>query len=311
MELAWSDGKQKFSKTPIDVNTGLPANSDDMGVSFLTATQHLGENRVLSYRHRDCSPRCLGQIDCDRCVALDGSISRRVQNLLRYMDTYATYSVTDGIQALCWLDEAPPDGHKDRQWDVEFYWQFQSIPITGNRVVLPDWESPDDLQPRTKRFLTLHKSRFADVWLPPAPSQPAVPSCVLSRDEILVKLFREPAGGTWADIYAGNWQGYYESPSDADLALLIKFAFYTGKDRHMMESMFSECPLASILIRGTVAKPKKWRKPKWSSAKYRQRTIGRAITKTTAMYTPRQKPMSDSDLYKMRRQQIQAERKQK
>lgn len=308
MKLAWSDQKQKFSKTPINLKTGLAANSDDMGIAVATAAQHLGANRVLSYRQPDSSPIYLGLIDCDRCVASDGSISSRVQHLLRYMDTYAEYSVSNGIHVLCWLDAAPPDGHKDPDWDLEFYWQARSIPITGNRIVLPDWESPDDLQPRTDKYLKLHKSRFAQAWLPPASPRPAKPSSNLSRDEILAKLFREPAGRKWPDIYNGNWQAYYESPSDADLALLIKFGFYTGKDRQMMESMFSECPLSIILVRGTVEEPTIWRRPKWASEKYRKVSLDKAIEKTTAIYTPRQKPISDFDLYKMRRMQIHEKR---
>lgn len=141
------------------------------------------------------------------------------------MDTYAEYSVSNGIHVLSWLDTAPPNGHKDREWDVEFYWNARSIPITGNRVELPDWKSPLDLQPRTQKFLKLHKSRFAEAWLPQASPPVSNQSTGLSQEEILVKLFREKQGSKWADIYAGNWEGYYESPSDADLALLIKFAF--------------------------------------------------------------------------------------
>jgi putative DNA primase/helicase len=309
MKLAWSDPKQRFSKTPISIKTGLPANSDDMNVPFASAIQHLDQNTVLNYRHPDGSSAHLGLIDCDHCVSPDGLISSFFQNLLRYMDTYAEYSVTNGIHILCWLEAVPPGGHKDREWDVEYYWQARSIPITGNRVELPNWESPIDLQPRTENFLRLHKSRFEQAWLPPEPEQTAHRPSVLSREEILAKLFREPAGKKWADIYGGNWQGYYESPSDADLALLMKFAFYTGKDRSMMESMFSESPLAMILVRGTVEKPTVWRTPKWGNQHYRQRSLDTAVERTTNIYTPPKKPISAEEVYKMRRQSHE-ERKQ-
>lgn len=304
IELAWSDQKQKFSKTPIDLKTGLPANCDGMGGPFAVAVQHLGENTVLNYRHPDGSSMRLALIDCDHCVAPDGSISPLIQNLLRYMDTYAEYSVSDGIHILCWLDAVPSDGHKDRKWDTEFYWQARSIPMTGNRVVLADWESPKDLQPRTQKYLTLHKDRFPNAWLPaPAPQQPQ-PTCLLSQEQILSKLFDEHDGRKWEEIYSGNWQGHYESPSDADLALLMKFAFYCGKDRQMMESMFSECPLSRILIRGTVQRPTVWRTPKWVNQNYRKRTLDAAITRTTTVYTPQKQSMSAQEFYMMRRQKI-------
>jgi putative DNA primase/helicase len=308
MALTWSDERRKFLKTPVDLRTGLTANSEEIGVPFVEAQQRLDLNLVLSYRHPSKTGRYLGLIDSDECIGPDGLISPLGVKMLRYMNTYAEYSVTNGIHILCWLDDVPPGGHKDRRWNVEFYWMPSPIPITGNRVVLPDWESPEDIQLRTQRYLTLHKDRFPDAWLPPAPPDSSAGSSHLTADEILFKLFREPDGNKWADIYSGNWQGYYQSPSEADLAVLMKLAFYTGKDRQMMESVFSESPLSKILIRGTVEAPTRWRKPKWADAKYRSRSIEAAIARTTKVYTPVQKPMSDQDFYKMRRQQINEKR---
>jgi primase-polymerase (primpol)-like protein len=304
MNLEWSDSKQKFTKTPIDTNTGLPANSDIMGVPFLSATAALTDNTVLSYRHPHASELHLALIDCDNCVAPDGTVSRRVQNLLRYMDAYAEYSVTHGIHTLGWIGAVPPGGHKDREWNLEFYWAARSIPITGSRVKLPDWESPHDLHTCTEKLLELHKARFEQSWQPSAPMPNPSQPCTLSCDEILVKLFRESKGQKWYDLYSGNWQSHYESPSDADLALLMKFAFYTWKDRQMMESMFSESGAAKILVRGTVAKPTKWRTPKWLNQNYRKSSLDKAIQNTTNVYTPRETPMSPQDFCRMRPRKI-------
>ena len=133
----------------------------------------------------------------------------------------------------------------------------------------------------------------------------------LTQDQILSKLFCEQDGEKWADVYAGSWQGHYESPSDADLALLMKFAFYTGKDRQMMESMFSDCPLSKILTRGTVQQPTVWRTPKWVNQNYRKRTLDAAIARTTTIYTPKKQSMSAQEFYEIRRRQIHEVRKQK
>ncbi len=309
MTLDWSDAKQKFLKTPIDIRTGLPANSDDMNVSFAEATKCLADNTVLNYRHPCCCTKRLGLIDCDHCITSAGTISPLVQNLLRYMGAYAEYSVSGNVHVLCWLDDVPRDGHKDRQWDVEFYWGSRSIPITGNRVVLPDWESPHDVEPQTRKFLRLHKSRFEREWLPPASAPSPIQSSVLTAEEVLSKLFAERDGKRWADIYAGNWQEYYDSPSDADFALLMKFAFYSGKDRQMMETMFSESALSRILIRGTVQEPTKWRTPKWTNGRYRNRTLDEAIKKTNNVYTPRKKAMSAEEVYKIGRQRVHESKK--
>lgn len=310
MHLNWSMEKLKFSKTPLDLHTGLPANSDEMGGPFDVAVRELDVNRVLCYRHPVQAAQRLGLIDCDHCVAPDGTISPLVQHLLRYMDAYAEFSVSDGIHVLCWLESVPPDGHKDREWNLEFYWASRPIPVTGNRVVLPDWQSPFDIPNRTHPFLRFHKSRFAAAWNPPPPAPPSGAPCTLSPAQILERLFREREGKKWQDIYNGTWQGYFESPSDADLALLMKFAFYTGKDREMMDSLFSGSPLSKILIRGTVQNPVQWRQPKWVSAKYRQRTLDRAIERTSAVYAP-PKPMSQQEIINMRLRQIHEQRKSK
>lgn len=71
-----------------------------------------------------------------------------------------------------------------------------------------------------------------------------------------------------------------------------------------MEAVFSECPLSGILVRGTVEEPALWRTPKWANKTYRKRSIDTAIEKTTNVYTPRQLPVSDQELYRLRRRQI-------
>ena len=91
----------------------------------------------------------------------------------------------------------------------------------------------------------------------------------------------------------------------------MKFAFYGGKDRQMMESMFSECPLSKILTRGTVEQPTVWRTPKWENQNYRKRTLDAAITRTTTIYTPKKQNMSAQEFYETRRRQIHEVRKQK
>jgi putative DNA primase/helicase len=311
VKLDWSCERQKFSKTPISARTSCVANSDGHGIPFAGALAHLGSGTVLGYRHPDPARIRLGLIDCDNCVAADGMISPRIQSLLRYMDSYAEYSVSGtGIHCLCWLDNVPADDHKDQEWNIEFYWERNVIPVTGNRVCLPNWESPNDVMVRTTEYVKLHAARFPKT-LAGTPMLPTAEPVALSPDEILGLLFREPQGRKWQDLWDGQWQPHYRSPSDADLALLMKLAFYTGKDPHMMNMMFSASPLAKILIRGTQAAPTTWKKPKWENQKYREMTIRTAIEKTTSIYKPRKTAQSANDFYEARRQQINEKRNHK
>lgn len=290
--LEWNDQAQKFIKTPIDIATGLAANSDKMCVSYSTAVEHLKQNTVLSYRHRSGSSHFLGQIDIDHCVSPDGSISRRAQALMRTMDSYTYFSVSNGIHILSWLDEVPPDvdaAHKDKELDMEYYWMPRPIPITGSKVVLANWNSPDDIQERTQRFLRIHRGRFPAAWAPPRPKPTPDGKPILSSGEILSRLFHERRGHFWLDIYNGRWQGNYNSPSDADFALLKKFSWYSCRDRSTMDAMFSASPLSKILVRGTIEKPTYWKRPKWENANYRNRTLDEAIAATTDCFGSRKK----------------------
>lgn len=310
MTLTWNDERQKFSKTPIDAATRQPANSDAHGRPFNIALTSVEPDSVLAFRNPDTATRKLGLIDCDDCVAPDGTISPRICNLLRYMNAYAEFSVSgSGVHVLCWLDDVPEQGHKDREWDIEFYWEKNTIPLTGRRVELSDWSSPDDISDATKRYLIFHAARFLKKQSLCVPT-PVLP-CALTQEHILKLLFSERKGTQWQDIYSGHWQHYYESASQADFALLLKLAFYTGKDSRMMEDIFSASPLANLLVRGNSTI--KRRQPKWSNRNYRERSIATAIQHTTAAYnpTPRKRTQPDQELYQMRKGHIHAERKHK
>jgi hypothetical protein len=68
----------------------------------------------------------------------------------------------------------------------------------------------------------------------------------------------------------GDWQRFYQSQSEADLALCCELAFWTGKDANRIEGLFRQ----SALFR-----------EKWERADYRDETIRRAIAYTTNTYS--------------------------
>src|SRR5436305_5133532 len=196
-----------------------------------------GENQVLSYRHPAKSDRYLGLIDLDLCV-IDGLISDFARRLLIWLNALAEYSVSGtGIHALCWLAAIPPNSilptHKDLVRNIEFYWERNTIPLTGKLVSFDGWSSPMDIPDRTQAYLQLHRASFPSAY---ESSLPVVETGTseLSHEEVLRFLFNERNGTKWERVFNGEWQDYYASPSDADFGLLLKLGFYTNRDRQMM-----------------------------------------------------------------------------
>jgi hypothetical protein len=99
---------------------------------------------------------------------------------------------------------------------------------------------------------------------------------VLTDQDVLGILFNEVDKGLqWKDVYDGNFEPYYPSASEAVGALLLKLAFYTGKDPIQMER----------LIRGSALASTKFDERRKDTS-WVLREITRAIEKTGDPYNP-------------------------
>jgi primase-polymerase (primpol)-like protein len=135
--------------------------------------------------------------------------------------------------------------------------------LTGEPLSLPDWTSPADIQNRTATFHRLHRLLFPDAYTERRENV-VYRACKLTEAEVLQKLFSERQGNKWRNLLNGNWQEYYGSPSEADLAVLVKLAFYTGRDSNMMDGIFRQFPISGIHKRGTDGQ-RQWRVSKWQN----------------------------------------------
>src|SRR5215208_5259120 len=101
-------------------------------------------------------------------------------------------------------------------------------------------------------------------------------ACTLADQQVLKDLFAErEKGDQWRDCYEGLYERYYPSPSEAVAALLLKLAFYSGKDTTLMERIIRDSSLASAKFderRGGET---------WIAAEVRK-----AADETTETYTP-------------------------
>jgi hypothetical protein len=105
---------------------------------------------------------------------------------------------------------------------------------------------------------------------PETPLPPQRPTDLHDQD-IIEKALSANDGGKFRRL----WEGYatdYPSPSEADMALACKLAFWTGRDPERIDTLFRQSGLM---------------RDKWDRDDYRERTIARAIELTSEVYTGR------------------------
>ncbi|MDO5118329.1 MAG: hypothetical protein Q4D34_07570, partial [Eggerthellaceae bacterium] len=95
--------------------------------------------------------------------------------------------------------------------------------------------------------------------------------------EVLEKARTADDKSLFADLYDGNWEGRYGSQSEADMALCMKLAFWTGKDAEQMDRLFRQ----SKLFR------EKWdERHRSDGTTYGQETVSKAIELQGDVYSP-------------------------
>jgi putative DNA primase/helicase len=87
-----------------------------------------------------------------------------------------------------------------------------------------------------------------------------------SDHDLIARARAARDGGKFSRLWDGQWEGPYPSPSEADLALCAKLAFWTACDASRIDALFRQSGLM---------------RDKWERDDYRKRTIDKAIEQTT------------------------------
>ncbi len=99
----------------------------------------------------------------------------------------------------------------------------------------------------------------------------------LTDEELIEKAEASKDGDAFKMLWDGKWQEKYQSQSEADMALCLKLAFWSGKDKEQMDRLFRQ----SGLFRA------KWDEAHRSDGTtYGQETINKAIENTEEIYNP-------------------------
>lgn len=220
-------------------------------------------------------------VDIDHCIE-NGKMTDTAAEIITTLESYTEYSPSGtGVHIIC-KGELPAG--RRRRGAVEMYDGNAGRYFTMTGKSCTDTTT---INKRNRELAAVHSKFLAEAQRQQRSSAPeqsphrarpraSAKADPLTDDEIVEKILNQRGDQQRnAALWAGDWQAYYNSQSEADLALCNLLAFYACKDAATMDRIFH----SSGLYR------KKWDE-KHGAATYGQKTIAEAIAGTTRVYDP-------------------------
>lgn len=267
------DRPGKLRKMPVDAKTGAPAKVNDpttwcsFDEAVAASSQYSGIGLIFTegYVGVDIDGAQDALEEYRRDPYMDGNI---ISEFIHTLQSYAEYSQSgNGIHIIC--RGKLPEGRR-RRGNVEMYDTGRFFIVTGN--ICSEYAGVTDCTESIKPLHEKYVSGDRNVIKPqPTEAEPVS----LDDAELLSKARSARNGKVFTDLYDGDWQSYYNSQSEADMALCNSLAFWSGKDAVQMDRLFR----ASGLMR------EKWDR-RQSGSTYGALTIDRACKDCASVYTP-------------------------
>ena len=268
----------KPTKVPYDPRTGQLARTNDQSTfsDFGTAMKAyaVGGWDGIGYRVSEG----IGAIDIDHCIREDGSLNDVAASILAFLpDAYFEKSPSgSGLRGFFRLS---PDFAYDktvyyinnRLHGLEVY-----LPGTTNRFVTVTGDTyragsvsrnDEALQNVLDTFMK-RKSKNGTGFK-------GTPISYFSDEQVIERASNSKTGEKFQALYEGNWSDYFDSQSDADMALVSMLAFWCGCVEEQIDRIFR----SSGLMRD------KWDR-QTGDATYGQITIRNAVSSCNEIYRP-------------------------
>jgi len=266
-------GKPK--KVPINAVTGGNAKSNDPAswCDYQTAKDAADQFGYNGIGFMFVKEDGFVGIDVDHCYDPEANTFNEVATaIMSRQPTYMEFSPSgDGIHL--WFKGIKPKGaSKNTETGVEMYDSVRYFTVTERPLpgcldtvaeALPDTLSwvHDHFLKKKQRAKKKTKKKSGEK---------------LTDEEIIEKATDAGNGEIFAELMAGKWEGKYPSQSEADMALCMKLAFWSGKDKEQMDRIFR----TSGLFR------EKWdQKHHADGATYGEETLERAVESTESVYS--------------------------
>jgi putative DNA primase/helicase len=260
----------KIKKVPINPSTGGQAmsNNPDTWSSFFKAVSVSDKYSGIGFMFAG------GYFGVDIDSAEDaiedyqnGDTDNIIGEFIHTLQSYAEYSVSGkGLHILC-RGTLPPGGK--RRNNVEMYDATRYFIVTGNIA-----SEYTDIKDCTAAIRPLHEKYIGGGQAPTTGIKPAIP-LNLSEAEIIRMAENSKQGQTFTDLFAGRWESYFTSQSEADMSLCSMLAFWCRRDEQLMDKLFRQSGLM---------------RPKWdrkqAGSTYGAITISKAAKTCQNIYEP-------------------------
>ncbi len=267
----------KPRKTPINPISGKNAKSNDPSTwtDYKTAFEAVDKYGFTGIGFMFVKEDGFVGIDIDHCYYPEtNTFNETARAILDRQPTYAEFSPS-GKGVHLWFKGKKPEGvSKNTENGVEMYDSVRYFTVTEK--TLPD--ATEDIVTAAPDTLDwIHKNYVAKKQKSMKKSKKSSTPQKLTDEEILNKANTSGNAEAFADLWNGKWEGKYPSHSEADMALCMKLAFWSGKDREQMDRLFRQ----SGLIR------EKWdEKHHADGSTYGEETLIKAIESTEEIYSP-------------------------
>ncbi|KGL46228.1 DNA primase [Listeriaceae bacterium FSL A5-0209] len=273
-KLVWDEERSKHKKIPMNANSGSYGDSTDESTwaDFTTALASIEKFEFDGIGFYFKPPYFGVDIDGVQDEIEDyfyGDTENIVGEFIQSLSSYTEYSVSGTGLHIIARGDLPEGGR--RKNNVEMYNNGRFFVMTGK--VIDNYATVNDGSTAIKH---LHEKYIGSNKSTNQIKQ-QMSSNNLSTNEILKKAYGSQNGPYFKTLFEGEWESYYNSQSDADLAFANMLAFWTAADYEKMDEIFRN----SGLMRD------KWDQKRGQNT-YGQITLGKAIADCSEVYSPKQ-----------------------
>lgn len=227
----------RTTKIPINAHTGYGAKSND------EETWTTFEHAMIMCDSLNCDGLgfMLGNgffgVDLDNHGEMsDDEFKELRKEFLSCLTSYAEVSQSGvGLHIIC--KGVLPQGAR-RRGNIEMYDSARFFAMTGKGNKLPVNERTNEIKKLWEKYLNKE-----DKYVFTRDNAPSTGFNLLSDEEVLDKARESKNGSLFTCLYYGQWQGIYESQSQADLSLCNILAFWCAKDNTQMDRIFRSSKL--------------------------------------------------------------------